>query len=87
VPEDERQQSRETGEEALFTLADHRRREIEPRLVAELGPGAKLRWGGFEHPSLADANCIITAIIAAPFPWDNAAAGLQIAWLLRAGTA
>ncbi|HUB16078.1 MAG TPA: hypothetical protein VMB34_29295 [Acetobacteraceae bacterium] len=68
--------------EALFTLADRRRNDIAPRLCAELGPGADLEWGSSHHPGMTD----IAAIIAAPFPWDDAAAGLHIAWLLRTGT-
>jgi hypothetical protein len=67
--------------EALFTLADRRREDIEPRLWSELGPGADLEWGSCHHPGMID----IAAIIAAPFPWDEAAAGLHIPWLLRTG--
>lgn len=67
--------------EALFALADRRRTELEPRFRADLGPGAELEWGSSHHPGMTD----IAAIIAAPLPWDDAAAGLQIAWLLRVG--
>jgi len=67
--------------DGVFTLADRRREDIEPRLWAELGPGAELEWGSSHHPGMTD----IAAIIAAPFPWDDAAAGLHIAWLLRTG--
>jgi hypothetical protein len=72
--------------EALFTLADRQRHEIEPRLVAELGPGVTIRWNGSEHPSMAHLNGIITAFIASPFPWNETAAGRQIEWLLRTGS-
>ena len=67
--------------EALFALADRRRAAIEPQLCAAMGPGAALEWGSCHHPGMTD----IAAIIAAPFPWDDAAAGLHIAWLLRIG--
>lgn len=67
--------------EALFALADRRRGSIEPLLCAATGPGAVLEWGSCQHPGMTD----IAAIIAAPFPWDDAAAGLHIAWLLRMG--
>ena len=67
--------------DAFFTLADRRRENIEPDLLAGLGPGAELRWGTSHHPGMID----IAATIAAPLPWDAAAAGLHIAWLLRVG--
>jgi hypothetical protein len=67
--------------EALFALADRRRVAIEPLLAAASGPGAALEWGGCHHPGMTD----IAAAIAAPLPWDNAAAGLHVAWLLRIG--
>lgn len=67
--------------EAFFTMADARRPDIEPRLVTALGPGATLQWGTSFHPGMTD----VIAMIGAPFPWDEAAAGLHVAWLLRTG--
>lgn len=69
--------------EAYFALAQHGRSAIEPRLRARLGPGAEMEWGTSHHPGMTD----IAAIIAAPLPWDDAAAGLHIAWLLQVGAA
>ena len=69
--------------EAFFTRADHARHRIEPRLRAGLGPGAELEWGSSHHPGMTD----IAAIIATPLPWNDSAAGLHIAWLLRVGAA
>ena len=69
--------------DAYFTLADQARDAIEGRLQAELGPGAEMEWGTSHHPGMTD----IAAVIAAPLPWDDAASGLQIAWLLRVGAA
>lgn len=68
--------------EAFFTLADQSRDAIEPRLRDGLGPGAALAWGGSHHPGMID----VAAVIGAPVPWDDAAAGLHVAWLLRTGT-
>ncbi len=68
--------------DAFFAMADQARPVIEPRLRAELGPGADMEWGSSHHPGMTD----IAAIIAAPLPWDDAAAGLHIAWLLQKGT-
>ena len=67
--------------DAYFALANGAREAIEPRLLAELGPGAALEWGTSHHPGMTD----IAAIIAAPLPWNDAAAGLHAAWLLRVG--
>lgn len=67
--------------EAFFTLADQARDRIECRLHDALGPGAVMEWGSSHHPGMTD----VAAIIAAPSPWDDAAAGLQITWLLRTG--
>lgn len=69
--------------EAFFTLADHARHRIETHLRAGLGPGAELEWGSSHHPGMTD----IAAIIAAPLPWNDCAAGLHVAWLLRVGAA
>ena len=69
--------------DAFFMLADQARDAIEPALSAELGPGAELEWGTSHHPGMVD----IAAVIAAPLPWDAAASGLHIAWLLRIGSA
>lgn len=69
--------------DAFFTLADRARDRIEDRLRADVGTGAVLEWGSSHHPGMTD----IAAIIAAPFPWDDAAAGLHMAWLLQAGGA
>jgi hypothetical protein len=67
--------------EAFFTLADHVRAEIEPRLQAEIGPRAAMEWGGSHHPGMTD----VAAILPAPLPWNDRAAGQQIAWLVRVG--
>jgi len=67
--------------DAYFALADSSRDAIEPCLLAQLGPGAEMEWGTSHHPGMTD----IAAIIAAPLPWDDAAAGLHAAWLLRVG--
>jgi hypothetical protein len=67
--------------EALFTLADGRRNELEPRLRQGLGADAVLGWGTSFHPGMTD----VIASIAAPLPWDDAACGLHAAWLLRTG--
>jgi hypothetical protein len=69
--------------EAFFTLADRARAEIEPRLRAEIGPNAAMEWGTSHHPGMTD----IAAILAAPLPWNDHAAGQHIAWMLRAGAA
>lgn len=69
--------------EAFFMLADRTRAEIEPRLRAEIGTDAAMEWGTSHHSGMTD----IAAILAAPLPWDDRAAGRQIAWMLRAGTA
>jgi hypothetical protein len=67
--------------EAFFTLADRVRAEIEQRLRAEIGPDAVLEWGTSHHPGMTD----IAAIVEAPLPWNERAAGRQSAWLLRVG--
>jgi hypothetical protein len=67
--------------EAFFTLADHVRADIEPRLQAEIGPDATMEWGVSHHPGMTD----IASILAAPLPWNDCAAGQQIAWMLRVG--
>jgi hypothetical protein len=67
--------------EAFFMLADRARVEIEPRLRAEIGPNAAMEWGVSHHPGMTD----IAAILAAPQPWNECAAGQQIAWMLRVG--
>ena len=69
--------------EAFFAIADVARERIEPHLQAVVGPGALLEWGTTHHPGMTD----IAAVIAAPFPWNTAAASLHIAWLLQAGAA
>ncbi len=67
--------------EAFFALADRARAEIEPRLRAEIGPDAAMEWGACHHPGMTD----IAAILAAPLPWSDRAAGQHIAWMLRGG--
>jgi hypothetical protein len=67
--------------EAFFTLADHARAELEPGLRAEIGVGAALEWGVSHHPGMTD----IAAVLVAPLPWDDRAAGQQIEWMLRVG--
>jgi hypothetical protein len=67
--------------EAFFTLADRARDEIEPRLRAEIGAEAVLEWGAVHHPGMTD----IAAILAAPLPWDDRAAGMHAAWMLQVG--
>ena len=67
--------------EAFFALADRARAQIKPRLRAELGPDAALEWGASFHPGMTD----VAAILPAPLPWDDDAAGQQIAWLLPVG--
>jgi hypothetical protein len=62
-------------------MVDNARAEIEPRLMAEVGPAAALEWGVSHHPGMTD----IAAILAAPLPWNNLAAGEHIAWMLRVG--
>jgi hypothetical protein len=69
--------------EAFFTLADRARAEIEPRLRTEIGPAAAMEWGTSHHPGMLD----IAAVLAAPLPWNDGAAGQHIAWLLRVGAA
>jgi hypothetical protein len=69
--------------EAFFTLADRARRDIEPRLRAELGPDGAMEWGTSHHPGMTD----IAAILAAPLPWNDSAADQHIAWMLRVGAA
>ncbi len=68
--------------EAFYALADSRRSRLEPRLRSALEPEAKLRWGASYHPGTID----VAVHIAAPLPWDDAAAGAHVAWLLRIGT-
>lgn len=67
--------------EAFFTLADRARAEIEPRLRAELDPDAVMEWGVAHHSGMTD----IAAILAAPLPWNDLAAGQHIAWMLQVG--
>jgi hypothetical protein len=69
--------------EAVFTLADRARPNIEPLLQAELGPDAAMEWGTSHHPGMTD----IAAILAAPLPWNDTASDQQIAWMLRVGAA
>ena len=69
--------------EAFFTLADLVRAEIEPRLLAEVGSNAVLTWGVSHHPGMTD----VAAVLEAPLPWDDDAAGQHIAWMLRVGAA
>jgi hypothetical protein len=69
--------------EAFFTLADGARAAIEPRLRAAIGPDAVMEWGTSHHPGMID----IAAILAAPLPWDDRAAGQHMAWLLPVGAA
>jgi hypothetical protein len=69
--------------EAFFTLADRARVEIEPRLRAEIGPEAAMEWGISHHTGMLD----VAAVLAAPLPWNDGAAGQHIAWLLRVGAA
>jgi hypothetical protein len=69
--------------EAFFTLADHDRIEIEPRLQIAIGPDALLEWGLSHHAEMTD----IAGILAASLPWDDRAAEQHIAWMLRAGGA
>jgi hypothetical protein len=69
--------------EAFFTLSDRARAEIEPRLRAEIGPDATMEWGVSHHPGMTD----VAAILAAPLPWNDHAAGQHIAWMLRIGGA
>ena len=67
--------------EAFFTLADRARAEIEPRLRAELDPDAVMAGGVAHHSGMTD----IAAILAAPLPWNDLAAGQHIAWMLQVG--
>jgi hypothetical protein len=69
--------------EAFFTLVDSVRTEVEPRLLAEIGPDAAMKWAVSHHPGMTD----IAAILAAPLPWNDCAAGQHIEWMLRAGGA
>src|SRR5205823_757494 len=57
--------------EAFFTVADRARAEIEPRLRAVIGPDSGMEWGASHHPGMTD----IAAILAAPLPWSDRAAG------------
>jgi hypothetical protein len=67
--------------EAFFTLADRHRATIEPQLRAKIGPAAAMEWGVSHHPGMTD----IAAILAAPLPWNDGAAGQHSAWMLRSG--
>src|SRR3984885_16144667 len=40
--------------EAFFTLADRARPEIEPLLLAELGPYPEVDWGASHRPGMTD---------------------------------
>ncbi|WP_146101723.1 hypothetical protein [Rhodopila globiformis] len=68
---------------AYFTLADHARPDIKPRLRAELGSDGTLAWGSCHHPGMID----IAAILASPLPWNDGTAGQQTAGLRRIGNA
>ena len=57
--------------EAFFTLADRARLEIEPLLMAEIGPGPALEWGTSHHPGMTD----IAAILASTLPWTRQCRG------------
>ena len=50
--------------EAFFTLADGARAEIEPRLLAEIGPDAVLEWGTSHHPGMTDIAAILAGAAA-----------------------
>ena len=67
--------------DAFFAMADQARPIIAQRLKGELGPGEDLHWGASYHPGMTD----IATMMAAPLPWDEAAASVQIAWLLQKG--
>jgi hypothetical protein len=67
--------------EAFFALAERARAEIEPRLRVALGSDAAMEWGASYHPGMTD----IAAILPAPLPWNDLAAGQHIAWMLRVG--
>ena len=67
--------------EAFFMLADRARAEIEPRLLAEVGADGATEWGSSHHPGMTD----IAAILPAPLPWNDQAAGLHRGWMLRVG--
>ena len=67
--------------DAFFTLADRSRRRLEPKLRAALGADENVEWGTSHHPGMTD----IAAIIAAPLPWDDAAAEWHVASMLRIG--
>jgi hypothetical protein len=69
--------------EAFFTLADHVRAEIEPRLRAEIGPDATMQWGVSHQTGMTD----VATLLAAPLPWNDRAAGQHSAWMLRVGAA
>jgi hypothetical protein len=69
--------------EAFFTLADDARAAIEPRLRAAIGAEAVMQWRTSHHPGMID----IAAILAAPLPWNDRAAGQHIEWLLLVGAA
>lgn len=69
--------------EAFFILADRARAEIEPRLRASIGPDATMAWGTSHHPGMTD----VAAVLAAPLPWNDHAAGQQMTWMLRVGAA
>jgi hypothetical protein len=69
--------------EGFFTLANHVRSRIEPRLLASIGQDAAMEWGVSHHPGKTD----IAAVLAAPLPWNDCAAGRQAAWMLRVGAA
>jgi hypothetical protein len=69
--------------EAFFTLADAARAEIEPQLRADIGSDAVMEWGASHHPGMID----IAAMLPAPIPWNDRAAGRHIAWMLPVGAA
>src|ERR1700722_4021984 len=65
--------------EAFFTLADRARVASESPLRAEIVPEAAMEWGISHHTGKLD----VAALLAAPLPWNDGAAGQHIAWLLR----
>ena len=69
--------------EAFFTLVDNLRSEIEPQLLAATGPEVAMKWGVSHHQGMTD----IAAILAAPLPWNDRAAGQHIRWMLQVGGA
>jgi len=60
-------------------LSDHP--TISWWLLASICLHATMEWGTSHHPGKTD----ITAVLAAPLPWNDRAAGKQVAWMLQAG--